>query len=360
MKLFQQLLVAPAALGLLAPMAANAAELNINGVSNYSASSEEVKSISQFSDVYPTDWAYQALTNLAERHGCVAGSPNGSMTRYEAAALLNSCLGNVAQVNEEERRLINEFGPELAVIKGRIDGIEAGAGAFEAGMFSTTTKLNGKTEFVMGGVDRDNATDTATTLNYSTRFDLKTSFTGKDLLYTRIKAGNFDNSSFASKNYGAYLGATHKSADALEVDKIWYTFPAGDNITAWVGPAIESDHMLASKPSIYKSILKDFGKGGAAGAYGVSTGGGFGVAWTQSVDDSSAPRFAISSNYVSSGASSASDGKGMLTDNQSKWLNKIEYGSKRWQVSLGIARDMCDSVDGTESCKGWTLSLIHI
>ena len=44
----------------------------------------------------------------------------------------------------------------------------------------------------------------------------------------------------------------------------------------------------------------------------------------------------------------------MLTDNQSKWLNKIEYGSKRWQVSLGIARDMCDSVDGTESCKGWT------
>ena len=35
MKLFQQLLVAPAALGLLAPVAANAAELNINGVSDY-------------------------------------------------------------------------------------------------------------------------------------------------------------------------------------------------------------------------------------------------------------------------------------------------------------------------------------
>ena len=36
MKLFQQLLVAPAALGLIAPMAANAAELNLNGVSDYS------------------------------------------------------------------------------------------------------------------------------------------------------------------------------------------------------------------------------------------------------------------------------------------------------------------------------------
>ncbi|MAJ29559.1 hypothetical protein CBD41_09865, partial [bacterium TMED181] len=69
MKLFHQLLVAPAALGLLAPVAANATELNINGVSDYAATSslssrEQVTSITQFSDVYPTDWAYQALSNL--------------------------------------------------------------------------------------------------------------------------------------------------------------------------------------------------------------------------------------------------------------------------------------------------------
>ncbi|MFL0791425.1 MAG: S-layer homology domain-containing protein, partial [Prochlorococcus sp.] len=94
MKLFQQLLVAPAALGLLAPMAANAADLNIEGMTEYSAPSEQVTSITQFSDVYPTDWAYQALSNLIERYGCVAGYPNGTyrgnraMTRYEAAALL--------------------------------------------------------------------------------------------------------------------------------------------------------------------------------------------------------------------------------------------------------------------------------
>ena len=96
MKLFRQLLVAPAALGLLAPMAANATELNINGVSDYAATGEQVTSITQFSDVYPTDWAYQALSNLIERYGCVAGYPNGTyrgnraMTRFEAAALLNA------------------------------------------------------------------------------------------------------------------------------------------------------------------------------------------------------------------------------------------------------------------------------
>ena len=87
MKLFQQLLVAPAALGLMAPLAvvsspaANAAELNINGVSDYAATAsgnslDQVTSVTQFSDVYPTDWAYQALANLVETYGCVAGYPN--------------------------------------------------------------------------------------------------------------------------------------------------------------------------------------------------------------------------------------------------------------------------------------------
>ena len=36
MKLFQHLLVAPAALGLLAPISANANEVNLNDISNYS------------------------------------------------------------------------------------------------------------------------------------------------------------------------------------------------------------------------------------------------------------------------------------------------------------------------------------
>ena len=36
MKLFKRLLVAPAALGLLAPLAANSSDVNLNDVSNYS------------------------------------------------------------------------------------------------------------------------------------------------------------------------------------------------------------------------------------------------------------------------------------------------------------------------------------
>jgi len=356
MKLFQQLLVAPAALGLLAPMAANAAELNINDVSGYSDSIQEVEGISQFSDVYPTDWAYQALTNLADRHGCVAATPSGSMTRYEAAALLNKCLGNVAQVNDEERRLLNEFGPELAVIKGRLDGLEARVGEFEAGQFSTTTKMSGKVAMVLGGYDRVKGDDKATTFTYSKTINLNTSFNGDDLLYTRLKTGNMSSTPWATKTYGTYLsvGATYSS---LTVDKLWYQFPVGD-FKVWVGPKIENYYMLASAPSIYKPVLKGFSNGGNGSTYGSSTDGGFGVAWTQPVDDRSQARFAISSGYVSKGAAKAngSTGGGILGDNQAKWLTKLEYGSPRWQVSLAYSRDMCDkdvNRTATESCKNW-------
>ena len=88
MKLLQYLLVAPAALTcLIAPLSAKAADLNIDSVSDYSATLDleqakqllqQVTSVNQFNDVYPTDWAYQALVKLVKTYGCVAGYPNGS------------------------------------------------------------------------------------------------------------------------------------------------------------------------------------------------------------------------------------------------------------------------------------------
>ena len=74
MKLFQQLLVIPAALGLVAPLAANAAEVNMTDVSKYaSKTAKKLKapSSAQFSDVVPGDWAYSALQNLSQSYGCV-------------------------------------------------------------------------------------------------------------------------------------------------------------------------------------------------------------------------------------------------------------------------------------------------
>ena len=114
----KQLMLAPVALGLAVPTAATAATINMDAVNQY-ANQEQVTSINQFSDVRPSDWAYQALSNLIERYGCVAGYPDGtykggqSMTRYEAAALLNACLDRITEVTDELQRLLKEFQTEL-------------------------------------------------------------------------------------------------------------------------------------------------------------------------------------------------------------------------------------------------------
>jgi len=42
------------------------------------ASMDQVTSVSQLSDVRPTDWAFQALQSLVERYGCIAGYPDGT------------------------------------------------------------------------------------------------------------------------------------------------------------------------------------------------------------------------------------------------------------------------------------------
>jgi len=193
-------------------MAASASELNLAGLNQYTTK-EQATSISQFSDVKPTDWAYQALSTLVERYGCIAGYPNGTykgsqaMTRWEAAALLNACLDRITEVTDELKRLTKEFEKELAVLKGRVDSLEAKVGQLDAMTFSTTTKLKGLATFVLGannfsgtnsggqyaGTEYtpafNQANYGATVFNYDVRLNFDTSFTGKDLLRTVLRGG---------------------------------------------------------------------------------------------------------------------------------------------------------------------------
>uniref|UniRef100_UPI0037039385 iron uptake porin n=1 Tax=Parasynechococcus sp. TaxID=3101203 RepID=UPI0037039385 len=264
MKLFQQLLVAPAALGLLAPVA-QAADLNIAGVSDYAAE-EQVTSVTQFSDVYPTDWAYQALSNLVEQYGCVAGYPNGTfrgnraMTRYEAAALLNACLDRITEITDELRRLIKEFETELAVLRGRVDGLEARVGELEASQFSTTTKLKGVTQWAFGAVkahgkgsDAFEALNGGTSFSYNLALNLVTSFTGKDTLYTRLRSGNMDNVYGGNGLFAQEYG--FDSNNTVKIARLYYSFPIGENFTVVGGPRVRMDDMLPVWPSAYPSDM---------------------------------------------------------------------------------------------------------
>ncbi len=329
MKFFQQLLVAPAAVGLLSPLAAQAADLNLAGVNRYVEvetvdGQEQVTSINQFSDVRPTDWAYQALSNLIERYGCVAGYPNGTykggqaMTRYEAAALLNACLDRITEVTDELKRLMKEFEKELAVLKGRVDGLEAKVGELEATQFSTTTKLAGDTVFVLGAnsfggsenvgprTPEENARNAgATVFNYDVRLNFSTSFTGKDLLYTRLRSGNFNTSPFNGRpfNLMALDRAFSPSGgpNQVEIDRLYYRFPIGSDFTALIGGRARNTEFLAIRPSFYggrgTNILDVFTLHGAPGTYNKATGSAFGLMWKQNVKKGN-PYFAASTSYI--------------------------------------------------------------
>jgi hypothetical protein len=377
MKLFRQLLVAPAAIGLFAPIAAHAADLNLTDINAYSSkgSADQVTSINQFSDVRPTDWAYQALSNLIERYGCVAGYPDGTyrggkaMTRYEAAALLNACLDRISEVTDELKRLMKEFEKELAVLRGRVDGLEARVGELEANQFSTTTKLNGKATFVLGAnsysgnyrtgfdaaaysgfpvgskyADEAAATNGATTLNYDIQLNFDTSFTGKDLLRTRLRAGNFADSAFFGNppvgltgmeaGFEENCGTNTDCGDVVSINRLFYQFPIGSNFTATFGGRVRQDDMLAMWPSVYPAdtVLDIFTYAGAPGTYNLNLGAGAGLWWKSG-------NWSVSANYVSANGDNSDPANGgiMTTGAQETGTAQLAYGGQNFGLAVAYS-----------------------
>ncbi len=227
-----------------------------------SGTMSQVTSVSQLSDVRPTDWAFQALQSLVERYGCIAGYPDGTfrgnraLTRYEFAAGLNACLDQVTKlissststfVTKDDlavlQKLQEEFAAELATLRGRVDALEARSAELEANQFSTTTKLRGEVVFTasdtFGNGVKLHDDRTSTTFGYRVRLNLDTSFTGKDLLRTRLQAANLPNygDATAAGTNMARLGVDGGAADAnaFKLDKLYYRFPVG-NATVWLGP----------------------------------------------------------------------------------------------------------------------------
>src|SRR4028119_2177209 len=176
-------------------------------------SMEQVTSVSQLGDVQPTDWAFQALQSLVERYGCIAGYPDGTyrgnraITRYEFAAGLNSCLDRVSEliaagttnlITGEDLAIVQklqaEFATELSVLWGRVDTLDARTAQLEANQFSTTTKLNAEIIVVITDTSGNRVGDsddrTNTIVGNRGRLNLETSFTGRDMLRTRLEFGN--------------------------------------------------------------------------------------------------------------------------------------------------------------------------
>jgi len=272
MKLFQQMLVAGASLSLLAPVAAQASD----------------------------------VVNLEE------------MNSYSRSQTKSSML--------DSKTFINEVSEDIAKLKGRVDGLEAKQNVLEAGGFSDTTVMNGKAIFDIGGVENSSGDlSEAVGFQYTHQLNLNTSFTGDDDLYVRLKTGNATDV-FSSKTYGTYLSSSNGNDDTIKVDKIWYSFPVGENNTVWIGPKIENYYMHGATPSIYQPITKQFKLGGNGAAYGASTDSG--VGWAYKGDNG----FSLSSNVVSKQNKTT---KGFLTDeSKTNWSTQVAYTTDTYHLSL--------------------------
>ena len=252
------------------------------GNSNSNGNSmNQVNSVSEFSDVSPDDWAYEALRNLVERYGCIEGYPDGSfrgnraLTRYEFAAGLNSCLqqierliaaegkeGGGQQVAPEDletlERLVQEFQAELATLGTRVDNIEARTETLEENQFSTTTKLNGEVIFalsdIFGGEDvvtpdgEESEVDGNTVFQDRVRLNFDTSFTGEDLLRTRLEAENVqDFESLGDITREGQLGFDGSNGNDIEIDELYYQFPIGNAAEITVaGADTEVDDLVST------------------------------------------------------------------------------------------------------------------
>ncbi|MDZ7954597.1 iron uptake porin [Nostoc sp. DedQUE09] len=270
----------------------------------------QVTSVSQFSDVQPTDWAFQALQSLVERYGCIAGYPNSTyrgnraLTRYEFAAGLNACLDRVNEliatatadlVTKQDlatlQRLQEEFSAELATLRGRVDSLEARTAELEANQFSTTTKLVGEAIFAVTDIFGNNTGDANNTVFQDrVRLDLQTSFTGKDVLHTRLAAGNAlaftqvgDNGVAIDTAEGTQtfqIGST--TNNSVIIDWLAYYVPIGPAQVYFAGTGgIHSDYVATNNP-----YFEDFdGGNGALSTFASESpiyriGGGAGAALT--------------------------------------------------------------------------------
>jgi len=340
--------IAMSAIGISNAASGSAQSQQLNSVATQDVIGQNVTSVSQLSDVRPTDWAFTALQSLVERYGCIAGYPDRTFrgkqatSRYEFAAGLNACLDKINEiisagladkVSKEDlatlQKLQEEFAAELATLRGRVDALDAKTTKLEAQQFSTTTKLDGQVIvaatasgsgtsnlFTPNGTLSGNSGNANTTLISRVRLNLNTSFTGEDLLLTRLESGNggatvansFDAAGDIFRGFAGLKNASvadySEVGNTFSLGRLRYDFPIGKDIRASLGPVIAlNDHL--DKNSFANDEAVDFSTRLFINnplILPLNDGAGAAIAWN--INGSA---FTLRAGYVAANASSANN-----------------------------------------------------
>ncbi len=315
----------------------------------------QVTSVSQLSDVQPTDWAFQALQSLVERYGCIAGYPDGTyrgnraLTRYEFAAGLNACLDRVNEliatatsdlVKREDlatlQKLQEEFAAELASLRGRVDSLEVATAELEANQFSTTTKLSGEVVAAVAGIvtgdDIDgNDLDNSTILGHRTRLDFETSFNGRDLLVTELATGNFPGFSSETGTAEGELSFTQDDNNQIGLEVLLYSFPIGESTEIVLGAVGTAFDDFASTVN----FLDGDGTTGAISSFGTRNpiyylGDGAGLGIKKEFGE----RLELSLGYLAGEANDPGEGDGLFNGPYSTLAQVVIKPTERLNIGL--------------------------
>ncbi len=318
----------------------------------------QVTNVTQLQDVQPGDWAYAAMQELVERYGCIAGYSDGTfrgdraLTRYEFAAGLNACLDRVNEliraatsdkVRKEDlttlQRLQTEFAAELATVRGRVDTLEATTAQLEANQFSTTTKLNGEivlglTSIVSGENIFGEDVDDVTIFGSRTRLNSDTSFTGQDLLRTRLQAFGLDDFTGRTQTFEGNLAFTAIEEDAnndVEIEELTYTFPIGSSTQVVLAAnGADADNFASTV-----NFLDGDGGSGALSRFGTRNPiyylvRGSGVGLRQQLGNA----FELSLGYLAGDAGNPDEDGGIFNGSYGALAQLVFKPSKRFQLGL--------------------------
>jgi hypothetical protein len=284
----------------------------------------QVTRVTDFSDVLPSDWAFQALGNLVESYGCIQGYPDRTfrgqrtLTRFEFAAGLNACLDVIAStlgndVSAEDlatlRRLQEEFAAELATLGGRVDQLEAETAELRAQQFSAVTKLRGQAFFNIGGGTsggnvlaeglspfvparsvRTITGNPAVSVGTYLWLNFDTSFSGADRLKLQLVTGsgtgtaNFWASAGLFNTFGTPIqfqtGVPAGQDFSLFVRELSYAFPVGNRLTVDIGPRINwYSYFDQNRYTFFLTGANSFNSSGSTQVNAVDRGTGAIAVW---------------------------------------------------------------------------------
>lgn len=177
-----------------------------------------------------------------------------------------------------------------------------------------------------------------TTFNYDLELSFDTSFTGKDLLRTVLRAGNFADSAFGNGGLNELEAAFQQGCgsidadcgDVVAIDKLYYQFPINSQWTATIGSRVGQEDMLAVWPSVYPAdtILDVFTYSGAPAAYNKNLGAGAGLWWKDNA-------WSVSANYVAASGDVADPSFGGIGNGNSQGSGSVQlaYARDNWALA---------------------------